>query len=427
MQVENGFEYQDLRSRTRPACSKLIAFIGLLILLFLLPACSQEIDLAKASRTPKPVGALATVAPQEEPGVAISTTPELPEGRSTQISTPQIENPTPTPQPSSTPTAVIPGLIGPDIFSPDVNPLTGLLATDPAILDRRPIAIKLSNSARVRPQAGLNNADLVFEHLTEGGITRFTAIYYSQDASKVGSIRSGRLIDLEIPIMYDAAFAYSGSSAPLRLMFREALFFDRIVSIDFAHGGFERISNPEKPAERVEDTLYTNTYDLRWILDQRGQDSRPEFSSGMAFHTEPPEGGITVTSVEILYPATGVFWSYSTFNDGYLRWSDGVPHLDANSGNQLLFQNVVIIRAPHLDTEIIEDSGGSPSIQIQIWGEGPATIYRNGLRYDGFWRRLDSRHMLTFFDSDGNLLPLSPGRSFFQIVPSEFSDVYESP
>jgi hypothetical protein len=295
------------------------------------------------------------------------------------------------------------------------------------MLDRRPIAIKLSNSARVRPQAGLNNADLVFEHLTEGGITRFTAIYYSQDASKVGSIRSGRLIDLEIPIMYDAAFAYSGSSAPLRLMFKEALFFDRIVSIDFAHGGFERISNPEKPGERVEDTLYTNTYDLRWILDQRGQDSRPEFSSGMAFHTKPPDGGITVTGVEILYPATGVFWSYSTFNDAYLRWSDGVSHLDANSGNQLLFQNVVIIRAPHLDTEIIEDSGGSPSIQIQIWGEGPVTIYRNGLRYDGLWRRLDSRHMLTFFDTDGNLLPLSPGNSFFQIVPWEFSEIYESP
>lgn len=332
-----------------------------------------------------------------------------------------------TPSPSATTIRLIHGLIGPFDYGEGINPLTGQVAPNPEILARRPIAIKISNNARVRPQAGINSADLVFEHLTEGGITRLTAIFYGRDSNKVGSIRSGRLIDLELPIMYDAAFAYSGSSAPLRLMFLRSLFFDRIISPDFAHGGFERISNPANPNERVEDTLYTDTYLLRWMLDQRGLDTSPDFKHGMSFHPDSPEGGAVVNGVEILYPATSAYWHYSTNLSGYLRWSDGIPHLDANTGSQLLFQNIVVVRAPHLITEIIEDSGGSPSIQIQIWGEGPVSLYRDGLRFDGVWRRLDSREMLTFFTQEGEILPLSPGKTFFQIVPVDFSELFETP
>ncbi len=146
----------------------------------------------------------------------------------------------------------------------------------------------------------------------------------------------------------------------------------------------------------------------------------------MAFHPEPPEGGTEVTGVEIMYPATGVFWYYSPSSGGYLRWSDGIPHLDPNTGNQLAFQNIVVVKAIHLATEIIEDSGGSPSLQIQLWGEGPVSIDRDGQRFDCIWRRLDSRDMLTFYTKEGDNLPLSPGKTFFQVVPIDFSEVYDT-
>jgi hypothetical protein len=318
-------------------------------------------------------------------------------------------------------------MIGPDNFPEDVNPLTGLVISDPEKLDRRPLAIKISNNARVRPQAGLNDADIVYEHITEGGITRFTAIFYGGDAAKIGSIRSGRLIDLEIPIMYDAAFAYSGSSIELHWMFARSIFFDRVISTGFAHGGFERISDPNNPDQRFEDTLFTNTLILHRILEERQQDNAPNFANGLAFHPEPPEGGIEVRAVEISYPATDVYWSYAPGRGGYQRWSDGIPHLDANGGAQLLFQNIVVIKAPHLYTEIIEDSGGSHSIQIQIWGEGQALLYRDGLKYEGVWRREDNRYMLTFFTEEGELLPLAPGKTFFEVVPEDFERIYDTP
>ncbi|MEM7014129.1 MAG: DUF3048 domain-containing protein, partial [Verrucomicrobiota bacterium] len=86
--------------------------------------------------------------------------------------------------------------------------------TDPARLQRRPLAVKISNSppSFVRPQSGLNDADIVFEHITEGNLTRFTLIVYGDDPEKVGPIRSARLVDVELPAMYDAALVYSGAS-----------------------------------------------------------------------------------------------------------------------------------------------------------------------------------------------------------------------
>jgi hypothetical protein len=316
------------------------------------------------------------------------------------------------------------GLIGPSNFPDNVNPLTGE-TVDPAVLARRPLAIKISNApAIVRPQSGLNNADLVFEHYAEGGLTRFTAVFYSQDAETVGSIRSGRIIDLEIPKMYDAAFAYSGASGPVRLMFRDSEFFDRIISPDFGHGGFFRVEDPNKAFEH---TLFTNTGNLRYILDQRGQNTPPQFQNGMAFSQEPLNPGQPASQIEIGYDGTYVTWAYG--NGRYTRWTDGIPHLDANTGQQLSFKNIIILAAHHEDTDILEDhvGDGHYSIQIQVWGEGPVSIFRDGVRIDGRWQRSDPHDMLTFTDLDGNILPLAPGNSFFQLVPLGFENLIVSP
>ena len=83
---------------------------------------------------------------------------------------------------------------------------------DPALLERMPAAVKISNSPIARPQSGLSKADVVIEHLAEGDITRFTAIFHSQDAERIGSVRSARLIDLEIPVLFDAFLVYSGAN-----------------------------------------------------------------------------------------------------------------------------------------------------------------------------------------------------------------------
>lgn len=407
----------------RESKTKYLAFVCVLALLLLLAACS----IIEENGTTMPTASIREENDQDSgqalPDARFESSTRLPSTTTTS----NVAPPTITSQPTAAlpPTATlaptpIPGMIGPDHFPEDVNPLTGQRLVDPANLDRRPLAVKVANTARVRPQAGLNQADLVFEHYSEGGITRFTAIFYTNTPRRVGSIRSGRLIDLEIPLMYDAAFAYSGSSYEIKEMIRESNFYDRVISPDFGHGGFWRTFDDKNPSSFRVDNLFTNTSDLRQLLVDRGQEVEPNFQNGMAFHPDPPSGGSPVLGVEVIYAGTGIYWEYRTGQGRFFRWSDGVRHQDASTGDFLNFKNIVIIKAPHFDTEIIEDSGGSPSIQIQIWGEGPAVIFRDGLQFDGLWRREHPQDMLTFYDQEGQLLPLAPGNTFIELVPLGF-------
>ncbi|MEI2689413.1 MAG: DUF3048 domain-containing protein [Anaerolineae bacterium] len=100
--------------------------------------------------------------------------------------------PTPTPEPTAipAPTVNMAALVGDETLPAGVSPFTGLPVDDPTLLERMPAAVKISNSPIARPQSGLSKADVVIEHLAEGDITRFTAIFHSQDAQRIGSVRS---------------------------------------------------------------------------------------------------------------------------------------------------------------------------------------------------------------------------------------------
>jgi len=407
-----------------PVMRKRTQRLSLLILILLLAGCGTETAVPPTS---PPASPTAAPAPTLAPPTATSTLAPPPTRASPTLAPQATPTDTPTAAPTAAPTATIPGLIGPGPLPPDVNPLTGETVSNPAVLAHRPIAIKISNAPPlVRPQAGLNSADLVFEHYAEGGYTRFTAVFYSRDADPVGSVRSGRIIDFEIPVMYDAAFAYSGSVGLNRLRFRDSSFFERIISQDFAHGGFYRVPDPAKP---VEHTLFTDTYTLRAILEARGQNGPPVLQSQMTFRAEPLTPGAPVSRLELRYRATNATWVYNAGAGRYQRWTDGEPHLDAHSGAQLSFKNIIVVAANHVETDILEDTvgGGSYSLEIQIWGEGPVSIFRDGQRFDGRWRRSDPSHMLTFTDLEGNPLPLAPGNSFFQLAPLGFADLHTTP
>ena len=88
--------------------------------------------------------------------------------------------------------------------APGVSIFTGLRPADPAVLNRRPVAVKVDNDPAVVPQSGMGKADVVVETRKEGCLTRFTAIYQSQSAPKIGPVRSARLVDVELPVIFDA-------------------------------------------------------------------------------------------------------------------------------------------------------------------------------------------------------------------------------
>ena len=92
------------------------------------------------------------------------------------------------------------------------NPLTGLAVSDPTLLQRRPLAIKIGNSPDyVRPQSGLSMADVAFEYYIEWGDTRFIAIFYSNNVERVGPVRSGRFFDEHVARMYHSYLMFKGA------------------------------------------------------------------------------------------------------------------------------------------------------------------------------------------------------------------------
>ena len=147
-----------------------------------------------------------------------SPTPFLPNQENASDSLYAGEAPTPVSLPtvtlpdySPTETAVIPTDVVPPTATipPVINPLTGLPQSDPSLLDRRPMAVKVANYPRyVRPQSGLSLADQIFEYYIEGGLTRFIAVFYGSDSEWVGPVRSGRFFDEHIARMYQAFLVF---------------------------------------------------------------------------------------------------------------------------------------------------------------------------------------------------------------------------
>ncbi len=307
----------------------------------------------------------------------------------------------------------------------NVNPLTGLPVPDPAALARRPLAAKISNAPdSVRPQAGIGAADLVFEHYVEAGLTRFTAIFWTHTPPRVGSIRSARLIDLEIPAMYRALLVYSGASEPIR---------QRIAGLPFAPRAYEGVTTGaplyfRDPSLDAPHNLFAVPAEV-WARARADGLADPPDLRGMVFDPAPPGDGAPVAAVTVDYGPDVVQWAYDSLSGEYARRVDGDPHSDADSGAQVTAANVVILYAHHEDDQSIVEGewNGTTfySTEIALWTLGPATLIRNGVAVDGFWMRWAEDAPLTLWADEEAAHPLAfkPGKTWFQVVPLDFGGV----
>ena len=344
----------------------------------------------------------------------------------TEAADPATPLPSPTPEPTAEPTPLVALMLsGPDDFGTERNPLTGEVVAEPDNLLRRPLAIKVSNSPPqyARPQNGLSQADLVFEHVTEADITRFTAIFYSQTPPDIGPVRSARLIDKELPAMYDAAFAMSGAHPIVSQRLHGSDIGDRILRSH--ETGFYR-TDEDKPWEH---TLHADPSGLWQAIAAYELDRPPQFTAWLTFSSLPPQGGAAANRIQVAYDTyTLVEWVYDPANGRYWRWADGEPTIDANNGEQISAANVILLTAVHERDQSIclTHSNGVCSdwpLEIQIWGQGVAIILRDGKQYPATWLRENRSDMFTFVNAEGNAVPLQIGNSWFQVLPH----YYENP
>jgi hypothetical protein len=300
-----------------------------------------------------------------------------------------------------------------------INPFTGLPISSGA---NRPILIKLSNEAAVRPQTGLSLADVVVENYAEGGVTRLNALYLTSLPDKVGSVRSCRLIDIELPVIFDSGLLCSGTSPGVwQLMQKGAAYLDDRTMIN-NNGKFEGC--PTCPLFRTRDlgaphNLFGSATKAMAVLQSRGKNQPSAFRSWQ-FNPAAPSAGAAASAVSIPYAASKVGWQFDGATGLWNRTMSNAPHLDRATRKQLTASNVLVIFAHHQPTLIVEDRTGSRSIQIQLWGEGPLKVFRDGRVIDGRWRRSDQPGVLELLDAEQSTIALKPGVTWIQLVPVNF-------
>lgn len=313
---------------------------------------------------------------------------------------------------------------GPVSYPLDYNSLTGMPYPDVAAMERRNLIVKISNFPPVvRPQAGVNQADLVYEVESENGITRFAAIYRSMAPQRVGSVRSARLLDLELMSMYSAFLAYSGTSIPIQNLIRNSTrwqyAFSPLTGDNCLMAGFCRY---QLPGVGYEHTLFLDTQQLYQAANARGNNFGYK-AIGLAFDSVPDIGGQPVRQVSLdWWGQTSAHWQYDLGSGRWLRFTDAVAHYDAVDGDQLWADNLIVLQVAHVRRpDLFVPGADDESLELQLWGSGTALVMRDGRWYSGRWSRASLAPgvalQLTHTGSD-KPIQLTPGRSWISIVRS---------
>jgi hypothetical protein len=327
----------------------------------------------------------------------------------------------------------------------NVNPLTGLQVTDPTLLQRRPLLARLGNDPKARPQAGLNQADLVFEEMIDQlngvvALTRLTAVYLGNNAT-VRPFRSIRPINASLQPMFDGALAHSGASKDGRFLFSQLPWGSPVtksLNLDdlwfgsaYCQIGTSYVTRMASTVDRIHQMLASKGLEKAVAL--RGFDFSPLPAAGT------PASIIAFDHLPWPIKTVGTMqWNYDAKSGRYLRFASGVPHdtqaftiTGAWGGacsvtgpittEQISAANVVVINADYEPTNFIEDENDFYSAFVELTGSGSASVFRDGIQIKGTWRRPSLQHFFQFLDAGGSSIPLKPGNTWFEIAPLSYA------
>lgn len=362
----------------------------LLVAALLLAGCGEAAPTATATPTKTPLPAGEPVLSTPAPVAQASDTPV----------------PTDTPAPPPTPTPI----------PANVAPYTGREGADASLFQQRPIFICVNNDAVGRSaHYGLSKADLLYEYIVDGfTVTRITALYQSRNAERVGPVRSARMPNIWMTQMYDGVLACSGGSDEIRYLLKNEVGFpyldadidDPSNTVYFSNIGSDYRTRLQASTEGVRRWLNSVSTDEKvW--------SRPGFS-----YSETPatfDAG-PANTISIPYPGgNSVEWRYDAQRNQYIRFQGGQPHIDNETGGQIVTDNVIVLFANHALTDIVEDSLGTKGVNIELYGFGDFRIFRDGRVYEGTWRANDESPP-RWLGPGEQIVPLKPGQSWIQVV-----------
>lgn len=314
-----------------------------------------------------------------------------------------IPEPEPLPEPEPEPEPVL----------PYTYPLTGVPAAE--LLTERPIVVMVENSPAARPQTGLHEADLVYEVLAEGDITRFIAVYHSRGSEEIGPVRSIRPYMVELGRAVDGILVHAGwSQEAMNLMTKHKL--NHLDQVYGDHDYYWRDNSRKAPHN-----LYTSTELIR--KGAAAKKFRTEWSAPALAFTAAEEamtGTEDAKSVQIPYLAGyDVGYTYDEESGAYLRVMEGKPHTDKKTDTRLSAANVLIVEAPH---RIVDNVGRR---EVGVFGPGDGYLLQRGKKRDVTWEMKDGLIRAFAAAGDAEPIPFVPGTTWVQIVPDAEKVTFE--
>ena len=291
---------------------------------------------------------------------------------------------------------------------PDTCPLSGVEPTKESVLARPAVAVKIENSSVAYPLKGLESAEIVYEELVEGGITRFLAMYHCTDAELAGPIRSARVVDPAIMTPTTYILAFSGANSHVFSRLDEA----GIVQIEENAAG-EAMQRVETGAS-FEHTLFANTAAVRKLARSDYGEPPPE---GIYDFGELPEGKFKkANEIELVFSG-GTTVSYTYDTGKYYRYQGGEPFM-ADTGEQIAVDNV-LVEMHTVNLSGPADVAGTSGTEIaDVTGSGKAVLFRDGVAIKGTWVRESIEDPVRFQTTDGEAMILKEGTTWIALLPN---------
>lgn len=294
---------------------------------------------------------------------------------------------------------------------PPTCPLTGMPAPGGEVPHQPVVAVKVENTPNAYPLAGLQNADVVYEEIVEGGITRLMALYQCRDAPRVGPVRSARTTDPKILVQFSdgSVLVYSGGqSAVVNAVERSGL-----VSLDETTGGAAFWRDPQRFSPH---DLFASTTKLRAKVAKRIAEEGPP-RRVFKFDSEARVPGKRVVGVTAAFSSSiTATWRWMPAAGRWQRRYQDAP-MALDTGKAITATNVLIQQVEVTEGNLV-DVLGYRSPEVTLTGSGRAWVLRDGVLIKGTWSRPVMGAVTKFLTKSGVVIPLMPGNTWVELIPA---------
>jgi hypothetical protein len=301
------------------------------------------------------------------------------------------------------------------------SPLTGLWIPE-EMVSVRPVAMQINNSREAYPQSGIAQADLIYETLAEGNITRLMAVFHHYDAPKIGPIRSARHYYLDMAANHDALYMHYGGS-PQAYAYISQMKAPAMDGLPKPNGVLSW-RDPERRAipRMLEHSVYTSKELIEEAWEKAGyrREVREDFASGLEFKREgsaPFGQRADYVTIPFSSSYTSTF-EYDPETREYIKYQTGALHMDEQIEKPLRFTNLIVQR-----TEVYvipgDDAGRR---EVKIIGQGTGHYMSHGRAVAIEWSKSSYGAPTLYIETKtGKPLMMNPGKTYIAIAPERMT------